>query len=78
MKDAPKELPPAAIDNLLSLLGDKNNMIFTIPTSMTQTLVVWHGLHLNVSWRKHQGRYRSKGRTCASPPGIAGGLSMFN
>ena len=30
-------------DHLLSLFGNKHNVILTIPASMAQTPVVWHG-----------------------------------
>jgi len=72
MQHCPYVLPKLTKYHLLSPLGYKYHMVFTIPACMTQTLALLH-LWLLVSWlgRERYDDCRS-GQTFRSPPAEPG------
>ena len=55
IKNLPKKPSEVPIYHLPSFLGNKNNMVLTIPTGISQTLVISHRFIRPFSWSKAEG-----------------------
>ena len=73
VKHLTEHLPHLTIDRFLSPFGNENNMIFAIPSGMTQTSILYHGGFTSVvEGTVENPADRRNGQTLGKPPAKPG------